>query len=428
MSWKSTEQPKKAREYNRSVARSRRSRHRAKLLSGLVLLVSILGAGAPAGGDERLEAAQEAYGSGEFARAYKLAGKVLKKEPDNALAHYIAGAAGLMLDETKTGSEGAEAHLGRALELEPRIPGAHYLLGYQLYRRARELDEIDNSEEASPIHTRAAEHFEAELEISPGYLKAVEGLALSLAGIPEPERAIEAHEAWIAAAPESGAAHASLARVLVESGRFMEAVAQLDRFPPGSPEAELSASFELAIKLSRNGDKDLASKALRALSERSTEDWYHYALRFLELLGLKRPEAVDELSAFADRGPPVAAKAAMIDMFMSARRLSLEEAMRRGAEFVAPPFDGTIPQRIAYREPVYPELAKLAKIESRVRALCVVSREGTARVIIVMSDRPDLGFEEAATRAIEQWRYRPVLHDGEPVDSFISVIVDFYLD
>jgi TonB family protein len=405
--------------------------NRGRLLGCLIGLALIVGAGSHVSADERLELAEEAYGSGDFAAAYKLAGKVLKKQPDNALAHYIAGAAGMMLDEAKVGKEEAEDHLERALELEPRSPVAHYLLGYSLYQRARALDEGDETEMTGAMYARSAEHFEAELAISPGYTKAIEGLARALAGVPEPDRAIDAHEAWIAASPEAVSAYASLAGVLVASGRFNEAVAQLDRLPPGSYDTELSMSFEMAREMYLGENKNAASQAIRALAARISQDWYRHALRFLEQLGNEElAEATEELMLFVDRHPPVAAKRALTDIFIENTPVpTLEEAVRMSREAELSPYDGSHPERIAesYRQPIYPDVARKAKIESRVKALTVIRRDGTVVVIFVSSNRPGLGFEESATRAIEQWRYRPALKDGEPVNVVTSVIIDFTL-
>lgn len=402
---------------------------RLRRLGCLVGVLLVLGAGSPAIDDERLEAAKEAYASGDFAAASKLARKVLKKQPDNALAHYIAGAAGLMLGTEKVGKADAEEHLERALEIEPGIPGVHYLLGYHLYQEAQELDGRGKSEKASEVYADAAKRFEAELAISPGYPQAVEGLALALAGLPEPERAIEAHEIWIEASPGSVSAYLSLATVLIASGRFNEAVAQLDRLPPGSQDAELSASFEMALEMYRSDNKDQAAEAVRALADRSSEDWHRHAMLVLEHVGQKRfADAADALILFMECDPPVEAMHALIDAYIEdAPILDLAEAQRRARDAGPLPDDGSLPVRIAesYRQPIYPDPARRAGIESRVKMLCVIRRDGTPLVIFAKSNRPRMGFEEAATKAVEQWRYRPAMEEGEPVDTVITVIVGF---
>ena len=90
----------------------------------------------------------------------------------------------------------------------------------------------------------------------------------------------------------------------------------------------------------------------------------------------------------------------------------------------------TNPTRIAesYIQPVYPELARKAKIEGKVFLQAVVEKYGdVGEVALLRCNRPGLGFEESAIEAVEQWRYEPATQAGRPVDVFITVIVDFTL-
>ena len=90
----------------------------------------------------------------------------------------------------------------------------------------------------------------------------------------------------------------------------------------------------------------------------------------------------------------------------------------------------TNPTRIAesYIQPVYPELARKAKIEGKVFLQAVVEKDGdVGEVALLRCNRPGLGFEEAAIEAVEQWQYEPATQAGRPVDVFITVIVDFTL-
>jgi protein TonB len=90
----------------------------------------------------------------------------------------------------------------------------------------------------------------------------------------------------------------------------------------------------------------------------------------------------------------------------------------------------TNPMRIAesYIQPVYPELARKAKIEGKVFLQAIVQKNGDiGEVSLLRCNRPGLGFEESAIGAVEQWRYQPATQSGKPVDVFITVIVDFTL-
>ena len=76
--------------------------------------------------------------------------------------------------------------------------------------------------------------------------------------------------------------------------------------------------------------------------------------------------------------------------------------------------------------PAYPELARAARIEGRVRLQVVVGRDGTVEDVKVLSGHSLL--TQAAVDAIRQWRYEPFLVNEKPVLVVTSVDVDFRLN
>ncbi len=75
--------------------------------------------------------------------------------------------------------------------------------------------------------------------------------------------------------------------------------------------------------------------------------------------------------------------------------------------------------------PQYPEVARLAGIEGDVTLRVLVDEDGTIRDIATLSGPPVLA--RAAVRAVEQWRYAPVLVDGHPVGVVTTVTLAFRL-
>ncbi len=75
--------------------------------------------------------------------------------------------------------------------------------------------------------------------------------------------------------------------------------------------------------------------------------------------------------------------------------------------------------------PVYPDVAKQAGIEGSVRLKAYIGRDGTVESLKVISGPPAL--VGAAAEAVRQWRYRPTLVDGKPVNVTTTVTVDFRL-
>jgi len=78
-------------------------------------------------------------------------------------------------------------------------------------------------------------------------------------------------------------------------------------------------------------------------------------------------------------------------------------------------------------EPTYPPQAQQRRLEGWVHVRFTVSGAGTVKNAKVVKSS-DLVFENAAVRAVEQWKYQPQLEAGKPVDrEAIEVIVRFDL-
>jgi len=75
--------------------------------------------------------------------------------------------------------------------------------------------------------------------------------------------------------------------------------------------------------------------------------------------------------------------------------------------------------------PVYPPLAKQARVQGVVKFDVVISKEGYVINLGLISGHPLLA--PAATEAVQQWRYRPTLLNGEPVEVATQVDINFTL-
>jgi len=76
-------------------------------------------------------------------------------------------------------------------------------------------------------------------------------------------------------------------------------------------------------------------------------------------------------------------------------------------------------------KPVYPPLARQARIQGTVMLAAVISKEGTIENLHVISGHPML--TGAALDAVKQWRYRPYMLNNEPVEVETQVQVNFSL-
>lgn len=76
-------------------------------------------------------------------------------------------------------------------------------------------------------------------------------------------------------------------------------------------------------------------------------------------------------------------------------------------------------------EPVYPELAKRARVQGIVLIQVTVDETGNVADLNVIRGHPLLN--DAATQAVSQWKYSPTLLNGEPVQVIATVTVNFIL-
>ena len=76
-------------------------------------------------------------------------------------------------------------------------------------------------------------------------------------------------------------------------------------------------------------------------------------------------------------------------------------------------------------EPTYPAIAKAARVQGTVVLAAVIGKDGTIQNLHVVSGHPLL--QGAAMDAVKQWKYRPYILNGEPVEVDTQVIVNFTL-
>lgn len=77
-------------------------------------------------------------------------------------------------------------------------------------------------------------------------------------------------------------------------------------------------------------------------------------------------------------------------------------------------------------EPAYPKIAELAHISGPVVLSAIIASDGTIQSLAVVSGNPMLA--PAAEAAVREWRYRPTLLNGEPVEVETLITVNFVLN
>jgi protein TonB len=81
------------------------------------------------------------------------------------------------------------------------------------------------------------------------------------------------------------------------------------------------------------------------------------------------------------------------------------------------------PAMLIYRvDPIYPALARQIHKEGRVELHARIATDGSVQSLEVVGGDPL--FFQSALQAVRQWRYRPTILNGQPVeiDTHITVI------
>ena len=76
-------------------------------------------------------------------------------------------------------------------------------------------------------------------------------------------------------------------------------------------------------------------------------------------------------------------------------------------------------------QPVYPPLARQARIQGTVQLRAIISKQGTIENLVLESGHPMLAG--AAIDAVRQWRYRPYLLNDDPIEIETEITVNFLL-
>jgi protein TonB len=100
----------------------------------------------------------------------------------------------------------------------------------------------------------------------------------------------------------------------------------------------------------------------------------------------------------------------------------------------APPFAAAHPLRLSHMsegdlirkvQPAYPALARSARVQGIVVLQAMISKQGTIENLRILTGHPMLA--PAAIEAVRQWRYRPYILNGEPVEVETQITVNFAL-
>jgi protein TonB len=84
------------------------------------------------------------------------------------------------------------------------------------------------------------------------------------------------------------------------------------------------------------------------------------------------------------------------------------------------------PKKLKNVPPVYPDIARQARVQGVVILECTISPQGKVTEVRVLKGIPLL--DQSAMDAVKQWVYTPTLLNGVPVPVIMTVTVNFRLN
>lgn len=102
--------------------------------------------------------------------------------------------------------------------------------------------------------------------------------------------------------------------------------------------------------------------------------------------------------------------------------VALSQARPSGVRLSENVAQGLLIKKVA---PVYPPLARQARIQSTVVLKVRISKTGDVENVQLFSGHPILA--PSAIEAVKQWKYKPYLLNGEPIEVETNVTVNFTL-
>jgi TonB family protein len=366
-----------------------------------------------------LTEARARFKEGNFQAALDASLAALQAQPDNTVAHYIAGTSLVRLGRL----DEAETHLKAVLEKSPTMAGLHFQLGFLSYRRAEDIEKTQKYEEARALYVNAAKEFAIELEKSPNQVASLSSRAAALFHAGENEEAIKVHEAWIAAAPGTNEPYISLAAVYANDSRTDDALAQFDKLPNKDPKAVLEAMLGLAQSLYAHGQYGDAIAIAKKASE--TDPTSTRALSMLTAAYANKGMIEETAQSFAKY---LALNPAPEELQEVSDAITQRFGESGNPPVVAP--GTTLPVIVRAVRPRYPTAAGRSKIETKVLLFAQVKADGTLGDVLVVPSRlgkdlQTLGFADAAIDTVRKEKFKPGTRNGQPADMYLPQTIPF---
>ena len=303
----------------------------------------------------------------------------------------------------------------------------------------------------------AADRFQAAADIDPRQVAVWTQMAAAYTKLSETSTGADARTALVKAldasakaealGPDAGIAN-NRALLLARLGRLSEAQAEFAkaaRIDPAKAGQYLFNSGAVLMNVRQPGEALLSFQKAVAADPSFADAWYFIGtilcggMTVDEEGNPKAPSGLAEAFRKYMALRPQGKYAAAARDLLAAAGSQVQTTYRSDPNFI-PPEDrvaatrppisvgGNIQQAaLVYQQrPVYPRLAKLARVQGAVCLTAIIGRDGIIPYLKLVSGNPLL--VPAAFEAVRQWRYRPTLLNGEPVEVITRIDVNFTLN
>ncbi len=370
--------------------------------------------------------------AGDARGALKEARRILDAQPDDAEAHLLAGSALVTLGEL----DKAEKELRAAKKLDGTLAGLHAGLGDLEFARGREI--IQASDDFLPP-VRAAKHFQAafahygkELERFPRDVHCLRGRALASSYSATRADSMAVYEAWIAADPTSTEPFLPLSKILGGIGRSDQVPDLARRIPRNDTEMWLGAICDVSDEMYLLNHREAAREILEIAKEegRASRRYQGHLARVLMRSGLL-DRAHQAARRYVEFWPSPDSQDD-VDMYVrtALRRLDAVPRLLETYRKLSPGPEGSPARPIKRKKARFPAGVPSMFFGTRIPIVVLVDETGNVMETLVIPTSAfraphEQKLEEAAVKAVHQWRFEPAWQDGQAVPGIFAVIQDF---
>ncbi len=87
-----------------------------------------------------------------------------------------------------------------------------------------------------------------------------------------------------------------------------------------------------------------------------------------------------------------------------------------------------MPQAVAAAQPLYPYRAKRRGIEGRVEVRFLVDTRGRTSLFEILQSEPPGEFDQTVMKTVKNWKFKPAIKDGRPVETWVKNTFVFKLE